>query len=168
MSFLLLLIIALGINLELTGRAIENPNPNQTIFLTTQTPTLNINDTLIVEIYLKNSKDIHGYDLGFNYDKTTLQVKNITETNYLGNTKNTDYLCVDYDLTQPGEIKNVACSKVGHENAPEGTHKIEVLTFKATNPGESIIDLSKREVANWSGISNNNSEPTIYNWQATT
>ncbi len=115
-----------------------------------------------VDINLYNGNNVYGFEFEIEYDPHVLEFAGISDGNYLGSKRGSDYLCVDY-RAEEGSIKQISCTSTGTK-LHQGSGTLKTIHFKKKASGYSQIRITKSNVALWDDINIEGSEPRIESW----
>ncbi len=115
-----------------------------------------------IDVNLFDGEDIYGFDFSIEYDPTVLSFAGLTDKGYLGQSENEDYLCVDYSVEE-GRVRNIACTSTG-TTLHQGSGTLKTLHFDKVGTGYAQVRISENEVATWSDVAVEGSEPAVSSW----
>jgi|GEM_PF-1854559 len=107
--------------------------------------SVNVGDTVVVEIRVSNANDLYAYQYNVEYDPDVLQYVQTERGDFLGTEDKT--LPVDLKISS-GFIANIAKTRLGSIGGVNGEGLLERITFTAVGAGNSEVKISNIKFLN--------------------
>jgi len=123
------------------------PAGAQKISVSPAAQTVNVGDTVIVEIKVSNANDLYGFQFNIEYDPDVLEYKSIEQGTFLSR-NGADQTYPINPQVSPGLLENIVLSRLGPVGGLNGDGTLEKITFIAVGAGTSDIKMSNIKFVN--------------------
>ena len=120
------------------GTSVITPQP---IGVRPVTQSVGVGDTVTVDVVNENAENLYGYQFDVNYDPDVLEFQSVEEGDLLKLDGAPTY-CLNYNLDNPGIVKDVVCLRLGPVGEVSGSGILSKITFISKSRGRSDIELT--------------------------